>query len=90
MLLISYFDFFGEEAELKKWDKEWKKASKETDGIKFMGRYASHQARYHWCYIFETDSYDKMMEAYGKIPLERNYNVITHNIVEAFNGPLND
>jgi hypothetical protein len=88
MLLISSFDFFGDEALLKKWDAAWKKACEETKGITYKGRYASHQARYHYCYIYESDSYDKLMEAFGKISMKRDYNVITHNVLEAFNGPL--
>ena len=90
MLLINSFDFFGDEAELKKWDKAWKKACEETDGIKYKGRYASHQARYHWRYIYKADGYDKLMKAYGKVSLKRDHNIITHNIIEAFNGPLDE
>ncbi len=90
MYIVSSFDFFGGDAELKKWDKAWKKACEETDGISYRGRYTSHQARYHWCYLYEIEGCDLFMAAMSKIPLERDRNVTTHNIIEILSGPMDE
>ncbi len=45
------FDYYEDDTGLTEYDKAWKKACAETDGIKYMGRYTSHQARYHYAYF---------------------------------------
>jgi hypothetical protein len=88
MIIAMFFDYFGDAKGLKEWDDAWKKACSETSGIKYNGRYTSHQARYHWTHFFETDSYDKFLEAMGKIKLVRDRSILTHAVIEIFQGPF--
>ena len=88
MIITMSIDFFGKDEELAKWDKARKKACDDTEGCKYMGRYTSHQARYHWTYFFEADSYDRFMEALGKVTLKRDRNETAHAVIEIFSGPL--
>jgi hypothetical protein len=78
-----YFDWFGTPEALEKWTTAWKKACKETAGIKSTKLYTSHQARYHYSWIMEMDSYDNMMEAMTKMP-ERDRKDLTHAVIEVF------
>ena len=82
-----YFDYYGDEDGLGKWDEAYKKACDETDGIKYKGRYTSHQARYHWVYFFEAEAYGKVMEAMQKIKLVRDRKLMSHASLEIFGGP---
>jgi hypothetical protein len=45
--------------------------------------YTPHQARYHYAWIIETDSYEAVMAAMTKMP-PRNRNELTHSVVEVF------
>jgi len=67
-----------------------KKTCQEMKGIKYMGRWAPNNACYHWCYIFETDEYGKPPAALNKARpgYTRDYNKVTHSIVEVYSGPL--
>ena len=83
MMLITYFDWFGTQADLEKNKAAWHKACKETKGIKSTKLYTSHQARYHYAWITEADSYGALMEANMKMP-PRDRNAMTHAIIEVF------
>jgi hypothetical protein len=87
MIITMNFDFFGEDKDLKEWDEDWKKACSKTEGIEYKGRYSSHQARYHWTYFHEADSYDRMMQAMQNMTLTRDRNVLSHAVLEIFQGP---
>ncbi len=90
MILTVSIDYYGDDAGLKKWDEAYKKSCAETAEIKYKGRYSSHQARYHWVYFFEADSYDKLPEAWGKITIVRDRKLLSHAVIEAFNGPFHE
>ena len=83
MIVITYFDWFGTPEDLEKNKEAWKKACEETEGIKSTKLYTSHQARYHYAWITKTESYDKIMEAWAKLP-PRDRNAMTHAVIEAF------
>ena len=87
MLVIQHFDWFGPENELKTMDEAIKKACGQINGITYKGRWSSHQARYHFCYLFDTKVYMKIMDAWGKAGFERDYNKLTHSIFEVLGGP---
>ena len=86
MIVITYFDWFGSPEELKKFNEAWKKACNETEGIKSTKLYSSHQARYHYAWITNTDSYEKVMEANSKVweHAPRDRNKLTHAVNEIF------
>ena len=87
MLVIQHIDWFGTSDELKEMDEGIKKACGELDGIEYMGRWSSHQARYHFCYLFKTEVYMKVMDAWGKAGFERDYSKLTHSVMEILGGP---
>ena len=84
MLVVMNYDWFGTNAELDKWKTAWKKVCTDTKGITSCKNYTSHQARYHFSWIMEMDSYDRIMEAMSKMPMERDRNVLTHSVLEIF------
>ena len=87
MLVIQHIDWFGSQDELSKMDEAIKKACKGIEGIEYKGRWSSHQARYHFCYLFETDVYMKIMDAWGKANFKRDYSKLTHSVMEVLGGP---
>jgi hypothetical protein len=83
MLVVMYYDWFGTPEAMEKWNTAWKKACDETKGMKSVKLYTSHQARYHYAWIMEMDSYDNIMQAMTKMP-ERDRNALTHAVMEVF------
>lgn len=87
MLVIMYFDYFADQAAFEKLKKARKEACAKVKGVKHLGTYTSHQARYHYAFIEEWDSYDKMMEISPKVQEimgPRDRNVMTHAVLEIF------
>lgn len=86
MILIRYFDWFGTNEELEKEKEAWIKGCKETEGIKSIKLCTSYQARYHYAWIIETDSYDRLQEANARARKinPRDRNILTHTVVEIF------
>ena len=89
MLLISYFDWFGDLEELKKWDKAIKKACEETDGIEYKGRWVPN-TKYHFCWMYIADGHGKLREAWAKTGLVRDRSVFTHAETTHFRGPIDE
>ena len=79
-----YYDWFGTKEAFDKWTNAWKKACNDTKGITSCKHYTSHQARYHYAWIMEVNSYDNAMEAMSKMTIERDRNALTHAIFEVF------
>ena len=87
MLVVLYFDYFADQEDFEKLKKTRKEVCDKIDGVKHLGTYTSHQARYHYAFIEEWDSYEKMMEIGPKVneimgPRDRK--VMSHAIVEVF------
>jgi len=76
-------DWFGTPEGFEKFKKDFQKTCKETKGIKSTKLYTSHQARYHYSWITECDSYEAIMEVNRKLP-PRNRNEMTHAVLEVF------
>ena len=81
MRMIAYVDWHGTMDELEKYDKAIEKACKEL-GIKFHGRQAPHNKKYHWAYFYEADSFDDWMKTAAKIP--RDYTKVSHMVIDYF------
>ena len=84
MLVITSYDWYGTPEGLKEFNEAWKKFCKETPCVKSTKLYTSHQARYHYAWITETDSYDKFVEAYFKKMPPRDRRELAHTINEIF------
>lgn len=83
MIVITYLDWFGTPEDFEKHKEAWKKACKETAGVKSTKLYTSHQARYHYAWITEADTYDAVMKANSKMP-PRDRKTMTHAVTEIF------
>ena len=87
MLTIRYFDFFGEPEDFEKFKKARKEACDGIKGVKHLGTYSSHQARYHYAWIEEWDSYDRgpdISSKFREIVGPRDRSRVTHTIIEIF------
>lgn len=62
MLIIAYFDWFGKPEDFEEFKKARKEACDEIEGVEHLGTYSSHQAKYHYAFIEEMDSYDRRAE----------------------------
>ncbi len=87
MIVIGYWDWFGTPEEFEEHQTAWKKAAKEVPGIKSTKLYSPHQARYHYAWITEADSYDSVLKALAKMP-KRDRNSLTHQVAEIFTETL--
>ena len=81
MKMISYIDWNGTMEELEKNDKAIEAAAKKH-GIKYMGRMAPHNQKYHWAYFFEGDSFENWMKMAASLP--RDYSKVSHQVIEYF------
>lgn len=87
MIVLLYIDWFGTAEELKEFEEKLKAACAEVGGIEYKGRYAPHNRKYHFVYLFEVESYQKLLEAGEKMP-PRDYKKLTHGEFEILAGPL--
>jgi len=83
MIVLAYFDWYGTEQELKELDEIIDKECAKIDGMKNLGRYGPHNRKYHFCRVFETDTYPL-----PSLPVPRDYNKMTHWVSEILQGPL--
>lgn len=87
MLVVTYFDWFGTSEDFEELKKVRKEVCEGIDGVKHLGAYMSHQARYHYAWIEEWDSYDRAIDISSKLTEKlgpRDRNVVTHAITEIF------
>jgi hypothetical protein len=88
VLVIIYFDWFGKPEDFEKFKKARKEVCDGIEGVKHLGTYSSHQARYHYAFIEEMDAYERRFEigpkVWEKLESSRDRNVITHASIEIF------
>ena len=89
MIVLFYFDWFGPAKELNELAKTLAAAATKGSGIKYKGTYAPDSRKFHFVSMFETESYDKLMETLmnPKNP-SRDYKKLTHGTFEILRGPL--
>jgi hypothetical protein len=89
VIVLFYFDWFGSAEELNEWEKMLQTAVGKGSGIKYRGTYAPDNKKFHFVAMFETKSYDKLMECLldPKNP-PRDYKKLTHGMFEILRGPL--
>lgn len=89
MIVLLYFDWFGTAEELKESEKKQIAAFAQADGVKYKGRYAPDNRKFHFVYMFEVESYEKLLEFLmgPKMP-PRDYKKLTHGVFEILRGPL--
>jgi hypothetical protein len=85
--VLLYFDWFGAAEELKEGEEKLTAACAEVGGVEYKGRYYPHNRKYHFAYLFEVESFQKLLEEVGKGPL-RDYKKLTHGEFEILAGPL--
>ena len=87
MLVLLYFDWFGTAEELKEGEEKMTAACAKVDGVEYKGRYYPHNRKYHFVYLFEVESFQKLLETVGA-EAPRDYKKLTHGEFELLAGPL--
>ena len=87
MLVLLYFDWFGTAEELKEGEEKMATACDEVDGVEYKGRYYPHNRKYHFVYLFEVESFQKLLETVGA-EAPRDYKKLTHGQFELLAGHL--
>jgi len=89
VIVLLYFDWFGTAEELKKSEEKLIAAFAQADGVEYKGRYAPDNRKFHFVYVFEVESYEKLLKVITdpKMP-PRDYKKMTHGTFEILRGPL--
>jgi len=87
VLILLYFDWFGTAEELKEREEKMTVACAKVDGVEYKGRYYPHNRKYHFVYLFEAESFQKLLETVGA-ETPRDYKKLTHGEFELLAGPL--
>lgn len=88
MIVLLYFDWFGTAGELKALEEGLKIACAEAEGVEYKGRYAPDNRKFHFVYMFEVESYDRLFEVLtGPEMPPRDYTKLTHGTFEILRGP---
>ena len=89
MIVLLYFDWFGTAKELKEFEEKMTAACAEAKGVGYKGRYAPDSRKFHFVYMFEVESYDRLFEVLmgPKMP-PRDYKKLTHGTFEVLRGPM--
>ena len=89
MIVLLYFDWFGAVEELKEMEGKMIAAFARAEGVEYKGRYGPDNRKFHFVYVFETKSYEKLLDVLTdpKMP-PRDYKKLTHGTFEILRGPL--
>lgn len=89
MIVLLYFDWFGTIEELEELEEKLRVAWAEVGGVEYKGRYAPDNRKFHFVYLFEVESYDKLTKVLtGPEMPPRDYRKLTHGTFEILRGPL--
>ena len=89
MIVLLYFDWFGSAEELKELEEKLIAAFAQTDGVEYKGRYAPDNRKFHFVWVYEVVSYEKLLEVLtGPEMPPRDYKKLTHGVFEVLRGPI--
>lgn len=89
MIVLLYFDWFGTAGELEELEEKLISLFAQADVVEYKGRYAPDNRKFHFVYVFEVESYDRLMEVLtGREMPPRDYRKLTHGTFEILRGPL--
>jgi len=89
VIVLLYFDWFGTAEELKESEEKLIAACAEVDGVEYKGRYAPDNRKFHFVWVYEVKSYEKLLEVLtGPEMPPRDYKKLTHGTFEILRGPL--
>jgi hypothetical protein len=87
MYVLEHFDWFGPVEELAKIDKKYREMFDGRKGIEFLGRYAPHNKKYHWTYVYNAKDFVTFVTEYDKADFswyKRDIKVHTHAVLEYY------
>lgn len=89
MIVLLYFDWFGTVEELGALEEQTETVYAKADGVEFKGRYAPDNRKFHFVYVYETESYGRLLEVLmdPEAP-PRDFKKLTHGTFEILRGPL--
>ena len=89
MIVLLYFDWFGTAEELEELEEKMMPSLTQADSVEYKGRYAPDNRKFHFVYVFEVESYDRLMGVLtGPEMPPRDYRKLTHGTFEILRGPL--
>jgi hypothetical protein len=89
VIVLLYFDWFGTAEELKEGEEKLAAVCAEVDGVEYKGRYAPDNRKFHFVYMFEVKSYEKLLEVLTSPEMPpRDYKKLTHGTFEILRGPI--
>ena len=89
MIVLLYFDWFGTVEELEAMEQGLTAALAEAGGVEYKGRYAPDNRKFHFVYVFEVESYDRLSGVLtGPEMPPRDYKKLTHGTFEILRGPV--
>ena len=89
MIVLLYFDWFGTAEELREVEEKLTAVCAEVGDVEYKGRYAPDNRKFHFVYMFEVKSYEKVLEVLtGPEMPPRDYKKLTHGTFEILRGPL--
>ncbi len=89
MIVLLYFDWFGTAEELKELETTMTAACAKAEGVEYRGRYAPDNRKFHFVYMYEVESYQKLLEVLMDPEMPpRDYKKLTHGTFEILRGPL--
>jgi hypothetical protein len=62
MRVLSNFDWWGTDEELKKVEEKIIKACKDCEGVTYMGLWIPHNSKFHYTRMWESESWEKFWE----------------------------
>jgi hypothetical protein len=86
MYIIQYFDWMGTREELEEQTKLREKVCAEIDGVKYMGRKAPHNDKYHFAHFYEANDYNTFLNVFREMAKhgERDYKKEVHTEMKIF------
>jgi len=89
VIVLLYFDWFGTAEELREVEEKLTAVCAEVGDVEYKGRYAPDNRKFHFVYMFEVKSYEKVLEVLtGPEMPPRDYKKLTHGTFEILRGPL--
>jgi hypothetical protein len=84
MMVIMHFDFWGDENDLKKFDKANEEVAEKTEGMKYLGRYSPTNKKFHWTVFWKVKNFRTWEDSIENRTYKRNLKHLSHAVMEFY------
>jgi hypothetical protein len=84
MMVLIHFDFWGDDDDLKKFDKANIDMAEKTEGMEYLGRFAPTNKKFHWTSFYKIKNFRTWEDAIENRSYERNKKHLSHAHVEFY------